>query len=112
MRVKKSLFNLFKNIKDILQRVNKDKTMEKEKENTKTITIKVCMGSSCFARGNAANLDYIEKFVKDHGLDAKIDVVGSRCENNCAVGPNVIINGENCESASPVRLEAILKKYL
>ena len=24
----------------------------------------------------------------------------------------VIINGENCESASPVRLESILKKYL
>ena len=25
---------------------------------------------------------------------------------------DVIINGENCESASPVRLESILKKYL
>lgn len=84
--------------------------MENSKQ--KTITIKVCMGSSCFARGNAANLDYIEKFVKDNGLDAKIEVIGSRCENNCAVGPNVIINGENIESASPVRLEAILKKFL
>ena len=77
-----------------------------QKEKTQTITIKVCMGSSCFARGNAANLDYIENFVKEN------EVIGSRCENNCAVGPNVIINGENCESASPVRLEAILKKYL
>ena len=86
--------------------------MEMEKEKTQTITIKVCMGSSCFARGNAANLDFIENYVKENGLDAKIEVVGSRCENNCAVGPNVIINGENCEAASPVRVESILKKYL
>ncbi len=86
--------------------------MQQEKEKTKTITIKVCMGSSCFARGNAANLDFIENYVKEHGLDAKIEVIGSRCENNCAVGPNVIIDGENCEAASPVRLESILKKYL
>lgn len=42
-----------------------------QKEKTQTITIKVCMGSSCFARGNAANLDYIENFVKENGLDAK-----------------------------------------
>ena len=86
--------------------------MEKLEEKTQTITIKVCMGSSCFARGNAANLDYLENYVKEHGLDAKIEVVGSRCENICAQGPNVIINGETCEAASPVRLEAMLKKYL
>ena len=47
--------------------------MEKVEEKTQTITIKVCMGSSCFARGNAANLDFIENFVKEHGLDAKIE---------------------------------------
>ena len=29
--------------------------MENTEQKTKTITIKVCMGSSCFARGNAAN---------------------------------------------------------
>lgn len=86
--------------------------MENVETKAKTITVKVCMGSSCFARGNAANLDFIENYIKENGIDAKIEVVGSRCENNCAIGPNVIINGENCESASPVRLESILKKYI
>ncbi len=76
------------------------------------ISIKVCMGSSCFARGNAANLDYIENFIKEHGLDAKIEVIGSRCENKCATGPNVIINGECISSASTINLETALKKYL
>lgn len=76
------------------------------------IVIKVCMGSSCFARGNAANLEYIENFVKDNKLDAQIDVVGSRCENKCATGPNVIINGECISSASNINLERVLNKYL
>lgn len=53
------------------------------------ITITVCMGSSCFARGNAENLSFIENFVKEKGLDAKIDLCGSRCENKCATGPHV-----------------------
>ncbi len=83
-----------------------------QKEKTQTITIKVCMGSSCFARGNAANLDFIEKYISENDLDARVEIVGSRCENKCAFGPNVIINEENCEEASPVKLEAMLKKYL
>lgn len=76
------------------------------------IVIKVCMGSSCFARGNASNLEYIENFVKDNNLDAQIDVVGSRCENKCATGPNVIVNGECISSASTINLERVLNKYL
>ena len=28
--------------------------------------ITVCMGSSCFARGNATNLDIIEKYLREH----------------------------------------------
>ena len=76
------------------------------------ITIKVCMGSSCFARGNASNLDFIENFIKEHNLDAKVEVIGSRCENKCASGPNVIINGECISSASHINLENALKKLL
>lgn len=85
----------------------KGKFMSEEK-----ITIKVCMGSSCFARGNASNLEYIENFVKDNKLDASIEVIGSRCENKCATGPNVIINGECVSNASTINLEKVLSKYL
>ena len=76
------------------------------------ITIKVCMGSSCFARGNAANLDFIENFIKDNKLNAKVEVIGSRCENKCASGPNVIINGECISHASSINLENALNKLL
>ena len=57
-----------------------------------TNEIKICMGSSCFARGNEQNLEFIEKYIKENKLEAKIEVFGARCENICEKGPNVIIN--------------------
>lgn len=56
--------------------------------------IKICMGSSCFARGNQKNLDLIELFIEEHKLNAEIELVGSRCENRCSNGPNIEINGK------------------
>ena len=78
----------------------------------KKITIKVCMGSSCYARGNAANLEFIENFIKEHHLEANMEIFGGRCENRCAEGPNVIINGEVCKFASKENLEKVLNKYV
>lgn len=57
-----------------------------------TTEIKICMGSACFARGNADNLEIIENYIKENNLDAKIEVYGARCENICEKGPNIKIN--------------------
>jgi NADH:ubiquinone oxidoreductase subunit E len=51
------------------------------------------MGSSCFARGNATNLELIETSIKEKKLDACIELRGSRCEDKCSDGPNIEING-------------------
>lgn len=56
-------------------------------------SIVICMGSSCFARGNRKNLEVAEKFVAEHGLNVKVELAGSRCEDVCREGPNVRING-------------------
>lgn len=71
--------------------------------------IKVCMGSSCFARGNAENLEFIEKFIKENNLTAKIELSGSRCEGKCADGPNIIINAKEYNKINIKQLEEILK---
>jgi NADH:ubiquinone oxidoreductase subunit E len=55
--------------------------------------IKICMGSSCFQRGNKKNLDYIEAYLLEHRCTAVVELVGSRCENACRKGPNLEING-------------------
>ena len=74
------------------------------------INITVCMGSSCFARGNQENLAFIEAFIKEHNMDAEIDLAGTRCENKCAKGPNVIINGVEYNDVNEEMLEEILMK--
>lgn len=76
------------------------------------IKITVCMGSSCFARGNQENLAFIEAFVKTHDLEADIDLAGARCENKCASGPNVTINGVDYNSVNEAKLEEILTKLV
>lgn len=74
------------------------------------INITVCMGSSCFARGNQQNLAFIEAFIKEHNMDAEIDLAGTRCENKCAHGPNVVINGVEYNNVNEEMLEEILIK--
>lgn len=58
--------------------------------------IVICLGSSCFARGNARNVEVAENFLQEHGLadDVDVDISGGMCADCCAEGPNVIINGK------------------
>lgn len=56
--------------------------------------ITICMGSSCFSRGNNETVVLIEQFIKDHNLSAKVEMAGSLCDGNCKSGPNIAINGE------------------
>lgn len=70
--------------------------------------IEVCMGSSCFARGNQQNLEFIEDYIKENGLDAEIDLSGNRCSGNCAEGPNIIINGVEYSQVNEDKIKEIL----
>ncbi len=54
--------------------------------------ISICMGSSCFARGNQRNLEVIEQYQQAHQLE--IELRGCRCEGECCSGPNIRIDGK------------------
>ena len=56
--------------------------------------IVICMGSSCFARGNEKNLRLIEEYLEKNRLEASVQLSGSCCEGRCSQGPNIVINGE------------------
>lgn len=77
-----------------------------------TAEIKICMGSSCFARGNDVNLEYIEKFIKDNNLDAKLELFGARCENLCSEGPSIVINQKRYTQMNPEKLKPILEELI
>lgn len=75
-----------------------------------TTEIKICMGSACFARGNAHNAETIEKYITEHNLDAKIELYGARCENNCSDGPNIYINEERINNVTEEKLIELLER--
>lgn len=74
--------------------------------------VKICMGSSCFARGNLNNLEILEKIIDNHELDIDIELIGSRCENRCSNGPNIEINGKLYNRIDSGTLIDILNKLI
>ena len=54
----------------------------------------ICIGSSCFARGNAENVKIVEDFIANRGLSDEIDIElsGGLCTGNCPDGPVVIVD--------------------
>ncbi len=56
--------------------------------------IRICIGSSCFTRGNDKNVDIVEKFLADRGLkdDVDLELEGCLCLGKCADGPVVVID--------------------
>jgi len=72
--------------------------------------IVICMGSSCFTRGNKRNLAVIENFIKEKNLGQEIELLGSCCEGKCAIGPNIEINGKLYNTVEAEALLEILEE--
>lgn len=53
--------------------------------------IELCMGSSCFVRGNQRNATLVAEWVRRHGIAA--DITGHHCRECCATGPIITIDG-------------------
>jgi NADH:ubiquinone oxidoreductase subunit E len=77
---------------------------------SKPIEIVICLGSSCFARGNAQNLAIIEEFFEAHDLKASVRFSGKLCQDECKVGPNLTIAGETYHEVTGAKLREILKR--
>jgi len=56
-------------------------------------TIVICLGSSCFARGNKTSLEAIQDFLAKHNLEDQVEFKGELCSQNCSIGPNMKICG-------------------
>ena len=54
--------------------------------------ITICLGSSCFSRGNNKNLEIIQEYIKSKGLEADINFKGQLCSEQCQEGPVLTID--------------------
>jgi NADH:ubiquinone oxidoreductase subunit E len=74
--------------------------------------IRICMGSSCFSRGNRITLQLIQKYLKDHGLEREVILKGNHCFGECSSGPVVKIGQKVYESVSSDSIIEILENEL
>jgi NADH:ubiquinone oxidoreductase subunit E len=71
--------------------------------------ISICMGSSCFSRGNAANVEIIERFILREGIDTELS--GTLCEGFCKEGPIIVIDGVTYKNVQPTTLPDLLSSH-
>ena len=73
----------------------------------KTLNIQICMGSSCYARGNARNAELVQEWMAGHEGWA-LDFSGTLCEGLCKAGPIIRIGDRVYTGVSPESLKEIL----
>jgi len=73
--------------------------------------IVICMGSTCFSRGNAKHLGFIQDYLKANQLDAEVKLVGHLCQSVCNEGPNLVVNGQTYNRVDQAALATILERH-
>ena len=73
------------------------------------VVIQICMGSSCFSRGNSKTLKVIQHYLKEHALEGDVVLKGNHCFGDCSKGPVVKINETLHENISTDNILEILE---
>lgn len=76
------------------------------------VEITLCMGSSCFARGNNRLLAELEAMIKRNDWGGLVVLAGSRCANRCGDGPNLMVDGETHRGLDASAIEEIVGEKL
>ncbi len=78
----------------------------------KKLDIEICMGSSCFSRGNRETLEIIETLSHLNKIDCEISLKGCLCKECCSLGPIVRINDDKYEAVHPSYIKDLLEKHM
>jgi len=81
-------------------------------EETEKIRVVVCMGSSCFSRGNSLTLKMLQDYIREKGIENRVELKGSLCEDCCKCGPNITINGTRYSQTSEAAFLQLLTEHL
>jgi NADH:ubiquinone oxidoreductase subunit E len=73
--------------------------------------ITICLGSSCFSRGNDLVLEVIKEYLKDNDLKEMVNFKGHLCVEQCNRGPMVRINGRDFEGVNTENILEILDHH-
>ena len=72
----------------------------------------ICVGSACYARGNARTVPAVQEFLREQGLQDEVRVTATLCQNQCRQGPNLNIDGKCFCGVEPTALIELLDERL
>jgi NADH:ubiquinone oxidoreductase subunit E len=73
--------------------------------------ITICLGSSCFSRGNKSTLHAIKNYLEKNQLTDRVYFHGAHCYGNCDKGPVMKVDDKMFENVSENQVSAILDEY-
>lgn len=71
----------------------------------------ICLGSSCFARGNKQLVKIVNDYLRDRNLLNEVRFHGERCFGQCAVGPSLKLDGKIKERLDEETVIAVLDEF-
>ena len=78
--------------------------------------ITICLGSSCYTRGNDETIKSIQLYLEETGNKDRVNFKGELCSCNCKSGPNLKINDKihhNIDQNSAIAiLLSFIKEFL
>ena len=75
-------------------------------------SITICMGSSCFSRGNNRNIEVLQDYLGVRELPPAVELTGHLCQGHCKSGPNITINGKIYHEVDPIVIIGLLNHYV
>ncbi|MBK7214794.1 MAG: (2Fe-2S) ferredoxin domain-containing protein [Bacteroidales bacterium] len=73
--------------------------------------IVICLGSSCFARGNKHLVKLVTDYLRDRNLLNEVKFHGERCFGHCAKGPVLKIDEMINEKVDEEKLLSLLDNF-
>jgi NADH:ubiquinone oxidoreductase subunit E len=74
--------------------------------------IQLCLGSSCFARGNHELIPLINRYISKNNLSDKVEFAGDHCFSKCSEGPNLYIGTHLFQRVNKANIVQILDQEL
>ena len=75
------------------------------------VEIVICLGSSCFSRGNKHTVKVIDDWLKEKRLRDKVYYHGSHCFASCEKGPMLKVAGTLYDNVNAEKALQILSAY-
>ncbi len=76
------------------------------------VIITICMGSSCFSRGNRKMIHTIQDYLKVKKLENDVKLQGAHCVGRCDKGPVMKVNENTIYNVTAENLEETLDEQI